>query len=139
MDFKGKLFDVTLAIDFDGTLCEHTYPNIGEPIVQAIETLKRLRESKGVKLILWTCREGIFLERAVQWCHKYGLFFDAINTNIGPTIGFGHPKICADLYLDDRSPGWRDLDDVSRWNRIAAEVVELGEHNLKNVIRELTP
>ena len=46
-----------IAIDFDGTLCENNYPDIGEPnwnvIYQAIQEQKH-----GAGLILWTCREG---------------------------------------------------------------------------------
>ena len=33
---------MTIAIDFDGTIVEHRYPEIGREIPFAIETLKRL-------------------------------------------------------------------------------------------------
>ena len=130
---------LTLAIDFDGTLCEHEYPNIGKPILPAIETLKKLREEIGCELILWTCREGVFLEKAVMWCHKLGLFFDAINTNAEPKIGFGHPKIIADFYIDDRAPGWHSKDDETRWKDIYDEVTERHHLTFKNIIKKLTP
>ena len=48
---------MTIAIDFDGTIVEHRYPEIGREIPFAIETLKRLIKD-GHKLILWTVREG---------------------------------------------------------------------------------
>lgn len=132
-------FDLTLAIDFDGTLVEHNYPHIGKPIQVAFDTLKRLREELDCKLILWTCREGIFLEKAVQFCHENGLFFDAINTNVSTPIGFGHPKILADFYIDDRTPGWFNYSDEERWSTIEGEIRKRAEVNLKNLKKEMTP
>ena len=35
---------MTIAIDFDGTIVEHKYPEIGRPIPFAIETLLRLQK-----------------------------------------------------------------------------------------------
>jgi hydroxymethylpyrimidine pyrophosphatase-like HAD family hydrolase len=46
-----------IAIDFDGTLVEHKYPEIGKEIPFAFETLRRLQQDKH-RLILWTVREG---------------------------------------------------------------------------------
>ncbi|HAW51174.1 MAG TPA: hydrolase, partial [Flavobacteriales bacterium] len=43
----------TIAVDFDGTIVEHAYPEIGKEMLFAFETLKALRD-KGHKLILWT-------------------------------------------------------------------------------------
>jgi hypothetical protein len=40
-----------LAIDFDGTIVEDAYPNIGKPQLFAFETLKRL-QADGHRLIL---------------------------------------------------------------------------------------
>ena len=40
-----------IAIDFDGTIVEHKYPEIGREIPFAIETLKRLQADRH-KLIL---------------------------------------------------------------------------------------
>ena len=54
------------AVDFDGTLCENAWPNIGEPKSDVIYMLKKLRK-EGSKLILWTCREGVLLDEAVMW------------------------------------------------------------------------
>ena len=76
---------ITMAIDFDGTLCEDRFPEIGEPKDQIISLVKRLKKA-GVKMILWTCRRndshGNHLDNAVQWCMKHGLIFDAVNENL---------------------------------------------------------
>ena len=53
-----------IAIDFDGILCQNAYPDIGDPNWDTIhQALKE--QSNGAKLILWTCRGGRSLERAV--------------------------------------------------------------------------
>ena len=69
-----------IAVDFDGTLCENRYPEIGEPNEELIKYLIK-RQVDGDKLILWTCRCGDILEQAVNWCHDHGLVFDAVNDN----------------------------------------------------------
>ena len=45
----------TIAVDFDGTLCENKWPDIGNANLELIEQLKYAK-GKGAKLILWTCR-----------------------------------------------------------------------------------
>ena len=67
-----------IAVDFDGTLCFSNWPELGEPNCHLIEYLRNWRE-QGNKLILWTCRAGDALERAISWCHDHHLEFDAIN------------------------------------------------------------
>ena len=61
------------AVDFEGTITvKSRYPNIGKPNVNVIELLKMAR-LQGVRIILWTCREGKYLDEAVEWCRDYGL------------------------------------------------------------------
>lgn len=71
----------TIAVDFDGTLSFGRWPEVGEPNTELISFLKRW-SNKGNKLILWTCRTGQALEKAVKWCEQQGVFFDAINDNL---------------------------------------------------------
>ena len=100
----------TVAVDFDGTLVEDCYPNIGAPKKALISLLTALRMS-GVKVILWTCRTGDELKKAVEFCAEQGLTFDAVNTNL-PVVknlyGYDTRKVFADLYLDDK--GTADID-----------------------------
>ena len=108
---KNKL---TIAIDFDGTIVEHKFPAIGKELPFAIETLKSLQK-KGHKLILWTYRAGKELDEAIDFCHKRGLVFYAVNKNY-PEEKLTEKisrKILADLYIDDRNyggmPNWTDI------------------------------
>ena len=66
-----------IAVDFDGTLCENKWPEIGMPNEELIEYLKK-RQANGEKLILWTNRVGNRLDEAVKWSAEKGLVFDAV-------------------------------------------------------------
>ena len=95
-----------IAIDFDGTLCENKFPEIGEPLWPVIFAAKAEQE-RGSKLILWTCRTGKELDEAVEAAEDWGLTFDAVNENLPERIElFGNDprKIGADEYWADR--GW---------------------------------
>ena len=94
----------TIAVDFDGTLCFSSWPELGEPNTPLIEYLKQWK-SDGNKLILWTCRAGEALDKAVKWCSEHELQFDAINDNLPEVIemyGNNSRKISCDYYIDDR-------------------------------------
>ncbi|GHT01178.1 hypothetical protein AGMMS49525_01220 [Bacteroidia bacterium] len=96
-----------IAVDFDGTIVEHEYPHIGQPIPFAIEVLKKLQE-EGHILILWTVRDGKLLQNAVDYCAQNGLEFYAVNKNHpedqpNPDRS---PKLKAiDIFIDDRNVG----------------------------------
>lgn len=96
-----------IAVDFDGTIVEHKYPEIGDELPFATSTLKMLANQQH-SLILWTVRRGKLLEEAVEWCRKRGLEFYAVNKNfpeevLSETNCYG--KINADLFIDDRNLG----------------------------------
>lgn len=94
-----------IAVDFDGTLCVDSYPDIGIANLPLIYLLIRLRQ-QGKQIILWTCRCGDALAEAVEWCRGFGLEFDAVNENVPDTLkryGTESRKISADVYVDDRA------------------------------------
>ena len=94
-----------IAVDFDGTLVENKYPRIGKPNLELITYLIKRRQD-GDKVILWTCRVGTYLRRAINVCRKYGLYFDAVNANLPEVIeSFGRDtrKIVTDEYVDDHN------------------------------------
>lgn len=120
-----------IAVDFDGTIVEHKYPEIGKEMLFAFATLKALQQ-KGHKLILWTFRAGRYLDDAVDYCRKNGIEFYAVNRNY-PEEVYDEKisrKIIADIYIDDRNvggfPGWSDI-----WQMIHPEGGEF-DHQLRN-------
>ena len=98
-----------IAVDFDGTIVEHRYPQIGKEIPFAIATLKQLQEERHL-LILWSVREGELLEEAIEFCRQSGLEFYAVNANhpdeqAGSHVAHPCRKPKADLFIDDRNVG----------------------------------
>ncbi len=96
-----------IAVDFDGTIVTHEYPNIGKPIPFAIDTLKKLQQEDHHQIILWSVREGRLLKEAIDYCKQRGLEFYAVNSNFPEeTDEHNSPrKINADLWIDDKNLG----------------------------------
>jgi hydroxymethylpyrimidine pyrophosphatase-like HAD family hydrolase len=96
-----------IAVDFDGTIVEHRYPEIGKPMLFAFETLRELQKQQH-DLILWTYRAGKELDDAVAYCEQNGIVFYAVNKNF-PEEEFDEEtisrKINAEVYIDDRNVG----------------------------------
>lgn len=108
------LHGIKIAVDFDGTIVEHAYPEIGKEKLFAFQTLKELNKM-GASLILWTFRTGKELDEAVEFCRMNGVEFYAVNRNY-PEEVFDETisrKINADIYIDDKNiggfPGWSEV------------------------------
>ena len=136
MDFNQNFLTESnkiIAVDFDGTIVEHKYPEIGPEMLFAFSTLRELKK-KGHRLILWTYRDGPLLDEAVQYCLKNGIEFYAVNENYpGETKeDQGSRKIYADIYIDDRNiggfPGW-----INIWQQLHPD----GGHFLHHLQHEL--
>lgn len=110
------------GVDFDGTLSYGEWPEVGPANFGLIDFLN-FRRSQGDKLILWTCRCGDALNKAVNWCREQGICFDAVNDNLPEIVekyGSNSRKICCDYYIDDRA-----LSDV----RLIQQIEEMNERN----------
>jgi len=109
-DLRG----IKIAVDFDGTIVEHAYPEIGKEKLFAFQTLREL-EKMGANLILWTFRSGKELNDAVEFCRKNGIEFYAVNRNYPEEVydETVSRKIDADIYIDDKNiggfPGWSEV------------------------------
>ena len=97
---------LVIAVDFDGTIVEHKFPKIGKEMLFAFATLKQLQK-KGHKLILWTFRDGVLLEEAVEYCRQNGVEFYAVNKSYPEEVYdlSISRKINADIFIDDRNVG----------------------------------
>ncbi|MBR0045596.1 MAG: hypothetical protein IJP75_01760 [Bacteroidaceae bacterium] len=98
-----------IAVDFDGTIVEHEYPQIGEERPFATEVLKMLIAERH-KVVLWTMREGQLLDDAVKWCAERGVEFYAVNSEYPAQFMEAKPdhlscKLNADVFIDDRNVG----------------------------------
>ena len=99
---------MTIAVDFDGTIVEHRYPEIGEEKPFAVQTLRMLIADHH-RLILWSVREGKLLDDAVEWCRERGIEFYAVNRDYPEETENGNEhysrKIKVDIFIDDRNIG----------------------------------
>ena len=108
------LTGIKIAVDFDGTIVEHKFPEIGKENLFAFLTLAEL-EKRGARLILWTFRTGKELDDAIEYCRKNGIEFYAVNKNYPEEIfdDTVSRKIDADIYIDDKNiggfPGWSEI------------------------------
>lgn len=106
LDFWPKI----LAVDYDETIHDGKFPEIGDPM-PGVHTTLRWYHKHGGEIILWTCREGDKLIEAVRWMDRNKIPFDYANQNVEGLNIETSRKIYADLYIDDRGffPGWKKL------------------------------
>lgn len=97
------MFEI-VAVDFDGTVVDHRYPDVGPTLPLAVEKLKEMTTS-GIKIILWTMRSGKELEDAVNWYKQHDIPLFGINKNPQQRHWTSSPKAYAHLYIDDAAFG----------------------------------
>jgi len=111
-----------LAVDFDGTICEDAFPEIGAPREAVIAAMRDLHH-RGWKIIIHTCRanqgpvaEGdsaknrfARLREMLDWLRRHAVPFDKVwgLKLCGPALIEDAPneigKPAADVYWDDRA------------------------------------
>ena len=123
-----------IAVDFDGTIVEHRYPEIGPEIPFAVQTLRMLIAERH-KLILWSVREGELLDEAVNWCRERGIEFYAVNRDYPEETLTNNDhfsrKLKVDLFIDDRNlgglPDWGTIyhmiHDRVQWHQLINEAL----------------
>ena len=121
---------MTIAVDFDGTIVEHRYPEIGPEIPFAIETLKMLIRDRH-KLILWSVREGRLLDEAIEWCRQRGVEFYAVNRDYPEEQPENNQhfsrKLKVDIWIDDRNlgglPDWGTIYQMITEHKSYAQIM----------------
>ncbi|GJM61308.1 MULTISPECIES: BT0820 family HAD-type phosphatase [Persicobacter] len=121
-----------IAVDFDGTIVEDQYPEIGKPMIFAFETLNELQK-QGHQLILWTYRKGRPLQEAVAFCEEKGISFYAVNESYpGEQVEGISRKIDADVFIDDRNIGgflgWSKIWQLLNENEPEAQMIDFAAH-----------
>ena len=119
-----------IAVDFDGTIVEHKYPEIGQEVPFAIDTLKMLIKDQH-RLILWSVREGALLDEAVEWCRARGVEFYAVNKDYPEEEkeknNHFSRKLKADFFIDDRNvgglPEWGQIYQMISQNKTYRQLI----------------
>jgi hypothetical protein len=94
----SKFKKLVFAVDFDGTVVFHKFPQVGAAVPGAIDTLRYIL-SHGGRIVLNTMRsdnpERSFLTEAVQWFALYDIPLYGINKNPGQATWTSSPKVYA--------------------------------------------
>lgn len=108
-----------IGIDCDGTIVDHRFPDLGEPVPYAFHFMRQFLAA-GCQLILWTMRSdallgespefagirgGPYLTAAVELCRANGVEFWGVNSNPHQAAWTSSPKIYAHCYIDDAAIG----------------------------------
>ena len=96
--------ETVIAVDFDGTIVDFAYPNIGNDNPGAIKWMKRWID-EGAKIILYTIRDGKELQDAVNYLNSNNIPLYGINNNPDQESWNKSKKIFANLYIDDAAFG----------------------------------
>lgn len=129
-----------IAIDFDGTLCDHQFPSIGPMKPGARDAVARLK-SLGFYIIIWTCRTchwnyEVFggdptthtfdrpaVKDMIAWLAANEIPYDEIDDG-------SRGKPLADLYIDDKAIRF---DENTNWFTIANAVEYAAAQKALNV------
>lgn len=110
----NKTPDIIIAVDFDGTICEASYPEVGEERKDAVYYINKLY-NEGYGIIINTCRSLRAATLAMDFLEKKGCNYHYFNCNFPHLIelyGGDCRKISADVYIDDKClyeiPSWEE-------------------------------
>ncbi len=98
-----------ICVDFDGTVVDHRYPYVGDPVPFAIDWLQRWVEL-GAQIVLFTMRaddpeKGAFLQDAVDYFAENRIPLYGVNRNPDQDSWTSSPKAYGELYIDDSAFG----------------------------------
>jgi dUTP pyrophosphatase len=139
-----------IAIDFDGTIVEDHYPNIGPLRKNAAKVINRLQE-EGHQIIIWTCRTNT--EDIHRFLRVNRIDFDRINENCPYRInyykGTDPRKLGADMYIDDKQLGgipedWEDIyqmisssnHKLPKYEKPVIKIVNISDNPLPEYLTE---
>ncbi len=93
-----------VLVDFDNTLCQWAYPDMGEPIPRARYFMQALI-ARGLRPVVWSSRmspeiytmeeRAAAVEKIARWLHQYDIPYHSIDT------GENGKRLCL-AYVDDR-------------------------------------
>lgn len=114
-----------IAVDFDGTVVTHEYPNVGEDVENAVNTLHKMVHA-GYNIIINTMRSGKELADAIEWYNTRGIKLYGVNVNPTQHKWTSSPKVYAQISIDDINFGcpvrWQNGHRVVDWFEIEREL-----------------
>lgn len=99
-----------ICVDFDGTIVDHRFPEIGPPAPFALDWLRRWHNLGG-RLILFTIRadednrHGRPLADAIEYLERNGVTLYGANVNPDQHSFSKSPKAYGHVYVDDLAYG----------------------------------
>ncbi len=96
--------NIEIVVDFDGTVVEHKYPEVGHDVPGAVDVLKKL-VAQGHQIILWTMRSNESLQDAVNWYKGHNIPLCGINQHPTQKDWTNSPKPYGHHYIDDAAVG----------------------------------
>lgn len=133
-----KMKSLYIGIDFDGTVVEHKYPEIGTAIDGALDVIEELQEAEH-KLILYTMRSGERLVEAVEYLEESGILLFGVNANKSQKHWTESPKIFCNIYIDDAALGCPLLQRTKDGEPVGRPFVDWDEVRDLLVEREVLP
>ena len=126
-----------ICIDFDGTIVDHRFPEIGLPVPGALDWMSKF-QAAGARLILFTMRSdggrnGDVLTAAVNYLKENGIQLYGINKNPTQVHWTSSPKAYGQLYIDDAAFGCplKEMDGFERpcvdWDIVGPGVMKMLE------------
>ena len=114
-----------IAVDFDGTICENKYPMIGKLKNGVREVINKLVDNDNCEIIIWTCREGKYLQDAIKFLNNNFIPYHYINDNCNwakETFSYNANcrKVFADLYIDDKA-----IFANIKWKQMYDEIIKI--------------
>jgi hypothetical protein len=124
-----------ICVDFDGTIVDHRFPEVGPPVPGALEWMSKF-QAAGARLILFTMRSdggrnGEALTAAVRYLKENGIQLYGINKNPTQVHWTSSPKAYGQLYIDDAAFGCPliELDGFERpcvdWDIVGPGVMKM--------------
>lgn len=103
---ESPVYDFIVSVDFDGTLFEEDWPNVGLKIGYIHDVINYCYK-QGYIIVLNTLREGKVLEKALQFIELFEVPIHLVNVNVPHrVIKYNNArKLGYDIHIDDRNAG----------------------------------
>jgi hypothetical protein len=141
-----KFEQLILLIDFDKTINDSSYPEVGDGYKHSKEVINKLY-LQGCYIIINTCRTDIKELEAEAWLLKNGYYFHKINdqhpngllhygSEMQITHGINSRKLWGHLQIDDLNLEWA-VKGMPTWDEIdklvQTYISNLGDGNKYNI------